>query len=478
MIRNIALAVLVAVLSVFGLFVVNLVVMQIGPDHYRTVIADAVRNGTMAATTRQPLGPPRDIYLVGGSDCQILTMLVTRRDSPVRQSISPRWPRLPENALAQPAPGYGRDEFCHLLAKTLEDDPATRAAPLESHHRYLHTPVTLAALALLTVPLDVALRLMLVLTYGALAALAIAAAVRMRSPEPDERRRAGAFLIIAAVLALFYALPIYGRTFSHGFIDTALVVFLLIGLLYPLCQLPERCFVLVTAAFGTAIAMLELLTGGVPIATAGLIAVIALGKAPNGAVLIRRLVLGIACFTAAGVTCFVVKIAAVRIAFGPDELAQLFSLLGDRMVGEIGTWPALEQAAARLGIDASVINRSLAARIVLGGVMVTYSSFVLAWGSHVLGAALVLLPIPLLIVLTWIALRRVPRDQWLRQPHLYLLAASLVPIGWYVVFSWHTVTHSFFMVRPLALNVALAAIAAVLLPWKDGRPRSASIEAE
>jgi len=57
MMRNIALAILVAVLSVFGLFAVNLVVMQIGPDHYRTVVADAVRNGTMAATTRQPFGP-------------------------------------------------------------------------------------------------------------------------------------------------------------------------------------------------------------------------------------------------------------------------------------------------------------------------------------------------------------------------------------------------------------------------------------
>lgn len=394
-------------------------------------------------------------------------MLVTRRDSPVRQSISPRWPLLPEAVVAQPAPGYGRDEFCHLLARTMEGDPATLAARLESHHRYLHTPVTLAALALMVVPLHVALWVLLVLSYGALAVLAIAAAARMRSPEPDERRRAGAFLIVAAVLALFYALPIYGRTFSHAFIDSAVVVFLLIGLLYPLCQMSERRFVLVAAGFGTAIAMLELLTGGIPIATASLIAVIALGKAPNGDVLIRRLVLGIACFAAAGVTCFVIKIAAVGIAWGPDELARLFGLLGDRMVGEIGTWPALEQGAARLGLDASVIKRSLAARILLGGVMVTYSSFVLAWGSHVLGALLVLLPIPLLIVLTWVALRRVPRDQWLRQPHLYLLAASLVPIGWYVVFSWHTVTHSFFMVRPLALNVALAAIAAAMLPGKD-----------
>jgi hypothetical protein len=464
LIRGVVAAVLLAFVSVIALFAINLGANSISPERYRKVVDDAVRNGTMAETLQQPFAPARNIHLVAGSDCQILAMLVSERDSPLKQMISPRWPMLPEEVITPPAPGYGRDEFCRLLARAMEGDPAAIVPTLKSHHRYLHAPVTLAALALAVVPLDVAQRILLVLSYGALAVLALAAGARMRAPEPHQRRRALAFLVFAAVLALFYAVSLYGRTFSHAPTDIVLVVFLLVGLLYPLCRMPERRFVVLVAAFGTAIALLELLTGGIPIALASLIALIALGEAPNRDVLIRRLVLGIACFAAAGVTCFVVKLVAVALVWGPGELAQFFDILGNRMGGRIGTWPALEQWAAKWGIDASVIDRSIVARWLLGGAMLTYSSFVLAWGSHLLGAALVIVPVPLLMVLTWVALRRVPRDRWLMQPQPFLLAAALVPIPWYALFTWHTATHSFFMVRPLALNVALAAIAALMLP--------------
>jgi hypothetical protein len=462
--RSIVSAVLVALFSVIALFAVNLGANTISPERYRKVVGDAVHDGTMAKTLEQPFALARHIYLVAGSDCQILTMLVSERDSLVKQSISPRWPILSEEVIARPAPGYGRDEFCRLLARTMEGDPAEIASQLRSHHRYLHAPVTLAALALAVVPFDVAVNVLLVLCYLALAMLAIAAAARMRSPEPDERRRALAFLIFAAVLAFFYALPVYGRTFSHAPTDLVLIGFLLIGLLHPLCRMAERNFVLVVSAFGTAIALLELLTGGIPIALAALIALVALGAPATSQILRRRLVLGIACFGVAGVTCFVVKLAAIALVWGPGEVASFFDILGNRMGGRIGTWPALEQWAAKRGLDATLVDRSIVARWLLGGAMLTYSSFVLAWGSHVLGAALVILPVPILMALTYMTLRRVPRAQWVMQPQPYLLLASLVPFPWYAVFSWHTATHSFFMVRPLALNVALAAIAAVLLP--------------
>ena len=157
------------------------------------------------------------------------------------------------------------------------------------------------------------------------------------------------------------------------------------------------------------------------------------------------------------------KFAAIAIVWGP-EVGSFLDALVSRTGGQIGVWPALEQWAARWGVNATLIDRSIVARWLLGGAMLTYSSFVLAWGSHILGAALVILPVPILMVLTYVTLRRVPRAQWLIQPQPLLLAASLVPFLWYAVFTWHTATHSFFMVRPLALNVALAAIAAVMLP--------------
>jgi len=152
-------------------------------------------------------------------------------------------------------------------------------------------------------------------------------------------------------------------------------------------------------------------------------------------------------------------------------------MLGSRMAGEVKTWPALEQWGARLGFDVSAIDRSAMARRVLSAAMVTYSAFVLAWGSHVLGAVFVLAPVPLLIALTWVALRRVNRDAWLVQAQPLLLVASLVPFAWYMAFPWHTTTHSLFMVRPIALNVAFAAIAAVTLPGKLRDVGAASADA-
>jgi hypothetical protein len=82
------------------------------------------------------------------------------------------------------------------------------------------------------------------------------------------------------------------------------------------------------------------------------------------------------------------------------------------------------------------------------------------------------------VVLTFVALRRVPREQWLTLPQPYLLAAGLVPLGWYAAFPMHTMTHSLFMVRPLALNVALAAIAGVMLPARQTRQVSEASSTE
>jgi hypothetical protein len=465
--RSLVSAVGVALLGVIALFVINLGVTRIAPDHYRAVIADAVRDGTMTQTVQQTFAPNRRVHVVGVADCLVLEMLMLPRDSVVRASISPRMPMLPGGVDPPPAAGYGPDETCRTLAWLM--DPNGPPVPLEikPHHRYLHAPFTVAALMLAVVPLHVAQWVLLLTCYAGLGLVAVAAADRMRTPDLDEQRRALAFPIMAGVLTLFYALPVFGRGFAHGLTDIVVIVFILVGLLHPLGRLPERNFALVVAVFGTAIGMLELLTGGIPMGLAVVIALIALGGAPDVRTVRRRLAIGVGCYGVAIATGFAAKVAAIAIVWGPGEVAPLFDMLGSRMTGEIKTWPALEQWGARLGFDVSAIDRSAVARRLLSGAMVTYSAFVLAWGSNVLGALFVLAPVPLLIVLTWVALRRVDRDTWLMQPQPLLLVASLVPFAWYMAFPWHTTTHSLFMVRPIALNVAFAAIAAVMLPARQ-----------
>ena len=494
MVRNIAVAAAIAVVATTALFLVNLAVTGLGPDRYRDVVLEAMRDGTLTRTVRQPLAPGREIPLVGGTDCLVLGMLVVRRDTPVMASISPRVPDVHDRVLEQPEPGFGNDLFCRLLGKTMGVHLGKPVAvTVLNHHRYLHGTFTLAALTLALVPLRVAGLVWVSLCFFAVAVLALAAVLRMRSPDPDERRRALTFLIIAAALATFYALPIFGRAFAHAPSDLVLIGFLLFGLLFPVNALPERTFAIVVALFGAAIAILEMLTGGIPIGLAAVITVVALGGAPQDvapagadplhhhgrapghgiraalagvghALMRRRLIVGVACYAAAITACFVTKLVGIALVWGPDEVGLFFGLLGMRMIGEIGAWPLLDQWAARFGFDAGLFDRSVLARLVVTFVMITYSGFVLAWGSHALGAALVLLPVPLLAVLTCVAQRRVDREQWRLLPQPLLLVASLVPFAWYLAFTWHTATHSYFMVRPLALNVALVAIAAVLLP--------------
>jgi hypothetical protein len=90
--------------------------------------------------------------------------------------------------------------------------------------------------------------------------------------------------------------------------------------------------------------------------------------------------------------------------------------------------------------------------------MLIYSAFILGWGSHVLGAAIVIIPVPLLLWLTYRATRHAREKGWPLEL-LAIFAAALIPIAWYVAFLNHTILHSAFMVRPMALAAGLAAVA-------------------
>jgi hypothetical protein len=465
MTRNILSAVVVALVAVIALFVVNLGATSISPERYRKVVLDAVQDGTMTRTLRQPFAPRREITPINNSECLILVMLVTERDSCVKASISPRMMIQSEHTDLPLIPGYGPDLVCRILGGTMLHQAGTPVPFLEpgNHHRYLHAGLTLATFVLALVPLHVAGWILLFACYAALAVLALAAALRMRGAPPAERRRAAAFLVMAGVLAAFYALPVFGSTFAHAPTDIAIVAFMLVGLLHPLCRMPERRFALVVAAFGTAIAAFELLTGGMPTGLAVLIALIALGEAPDVATVRRRLLVGVVCYGVAIITGFAAKLLAIMAVWGPGEFTAMVKLVSSRMVSNISNWPALESWLARFGFAPDAMNKGTM-RHMLALALVTYSAFVLGWGSHVLGALIVIVPVPLLMVLTWVALRRVPRAQWLVRPQPLLLAAACVPFAWYLALEGHTFTHSFFMVRPVALNVAFAAIAAMMLP--------------
>src|SRR5262249_51487987 len=148
------------------------------------------------------------------------------------------------------------------------------------------------------------------------------------------------------------------------------------------------------AVFGSLIAILEFLTGGVPLGLATLVALIGLGQTPDWPTLRNRIGIGMAAFTAAVIACFAYKLVAVATVFGTNELSVVGELLAPRMGGPV---EVLLSDSAKAGLSAYRIDRQwLDANFVTGvdvaGLMLTYSSFFLGWGSHLCGAAFVRVP--------------------------------------------------------------------------------------
>ena len=350
--------------------------------------------------------------------------------------------------------------FCLQLAAVMKT-PGEPSQPTYIH-RYIHGGVTVAALLLAFMPLGTASTVLLSACYAMLGAVALLALPRLRAGSHAERKRALAFLVIAATLACCYALPLFGRSFLFAPTDVVVFAFILYGMLRPLCRIPRHRFIIAAAAFGTLIAILESLTGGVPMGLATLLTLVALGEAPDARTLVDRMAVGTAAFTAAVVACFGYKILAVGVVFDTNGFAEFAQTLGHRVSGSVHSLLSdnAKETLRALHIDPLWIDANALTRVLFAAVMLTYSSFHLGWGSHVLGAALVLVPTPLLLAFGLASLRDSGRTVESRE-RLALAAAGMVPVLWYLVFANHTILHSFYMVRPLALNVALCIVSAL-----------------
>jgi len=464
MIRSFITGVTVAILSMTALFAVNFALTQISPEHYRRVVLQALESGTLATVTHLSFAPGKDIYPFGGNDCLILGALVVPRDAPLKASVSPRQPLAGEET--DSAPGYPAAALCRGLAATMRAiarNPAADEFPPPSYyHRYIHGDTTVAALLLGGLSFAAATTTLLVACYAMIAAIAALALFRLRNGDAAERRRAGAFLIIAATLACFFGLPVFDRSFSFAPTDLVVFAFILYGFLQPLGAIPLQRFVIAAAVFGSLIAILEFLTGGVPLGLATLVALIGLGQTPDWPTLRNRIGIGMAAFTAAVIACFSYKLVAVATVFGTNELSVFVEMLGQRMGGsvEVNLSESAKAALSAYHIDPQWLDANILTRVAFAGLMLTYSSFFLGWGSHLLGAAIVLVPTPLLVALAWSSYRE-RRISPVARERLALAAAGAVPVLWCVVFANHTILHSSYMVRPLALNVALCVVAAL-----------------
>jgi hypothetical protein len=162
----------------------------------------------------------------------------------------------------------------------------------------------------------------------------------------------------------------------------------------------------------------------------------------------------------AAAACLIVKQLIVLAIWGPETLADFAGRLGQRTGG--GVTEELSQSVRdrldEVGLSLAWLDASFASRIVFAGIMLVYSAFIIGWGSHVLGTAILLLPVPLLMLSAYGAARRSGFQAWPLE-HLALLGAAMIPFVWDLAFLNHTILHSSFMVRPAALSAGLVAVA-------------------
>jgi hypothetical protein len=468
------LAVLVALCGMAVWFATSFAVRGIDQTRYRDVAAEAARSGVLAAIYRLPLAPDKEFYLHGGDDCLTLSMLIAPQESRLKAAISPRVPVGQFQIGADAREGFPPHPYCEGLAAMLQalKGPGDRTSSLPEmiyYHRYIHGTVTIAALLLSILSFATATTLLLAACYALLAWLIIAAALRLRSTSPAERRRAGAFLAIGLALALFYALPLFDRSFCFAPLDITIIGFILFGLFQPLGRISGIGLVLAAASLATAVTIFDRLVGGIPTALAILIVLIVLGEAQDRQTFIRRLALALVAFIAGVAVCVVCKQLIVLATWGPDALADFASRLGQRTGGGVTEElsDSIKQRLHDVGLSLSWLDSSFFSRVVFAGIMLTYSAFVLGWGSHVLGAAIVILPIPLLLLLMYFAMRGCPLQSWPLEL-LAIVGAAMIPFAWYLVFLNLTILHSSFVVRPLALTAALTAVM-VLRATNDDR---------
>jgi hypothetical protein len=426
-----------------------------GSDHYRQLVQDAVADGSLAQTVPLPFRTVPPLYAHDIHDCLVLSMLVYPQQG--RRTLEAISPILPGEPVSLTFPDhYPPTYHCRNLARIIADP---QAVPMGRYHRYLNGPWTYLGVLLAFARIKTATVVSITVSYGLLGFLALAAlrrGWRRRALEQPCARDFG-FFTLALSLMLFSGINVFAYSLTLMPADYVVSIFLIFSYFRPLDVMSERRFVMLTTGFGCLTAAFEFMTGGIVVGLTALLTSLALGEAPRAQALFRRALLGGFCFCAAVGICFALKMAVVATLWGPRELTVFGSQLAMR-TGASQIVPFMSQKELgllrRMGLSPSVLEGNRAIATVYAFVRLAYSSFTLAFGSHVLGALLVGGGWVAAVVTNWKGTRSALSLSTRSMSAALLVAALLAPV-WYLVFPNHIILHSYFMVRPLAWAPAL-----------------------
>jgi hypothetical protein len=393
----------------------------------------------------------RAIPRFGGNDCLMLGALLQNYPGRLAETISARIP--PAEGQPPALAGDPTIPAClQMIAALARPDHADPDAVF--YHRYLHGQRVFAALALAVTSPQALGWITLLLNALALISVLVPA---LRSRTGDRRERG--YAAIAATLLLFDGLWLFGIYFSFGLSDLALAVFLGYAYHRGVARAPEPAFATAVALFGAATAIFEFLTGGIPFGLALLLGIVALDGPEDRDALLRRAFHGAAVFALAIVLTFAIKLALVTLLVEPAALADFRGALSTRVGGSfVANLPPQEIAwVAAHGVDVASLEHSWIFAVLYMLARLGYASFVIGYGSPVLGMAImgaaVVATAALLIRRTRQAHETVARTRL-----FVLLASALVMPVWSLVFLNHTLLHAIWMVRPFAWFIAAAGI--------------------
>ena len=394
----------------------------------------------------------RAIPRVGGNDCLFFSSLLQTYPGRLAEAISARI----APAEGQPAarPGDPTIPACLQLIAALErPDHADPHAVY--YHRYLHGQRVVAALALAAVS-PAALGWITLTANAALLLLVLVPALRRWNAGWRER----GYAAIAATLLAFAGLWLFGIYFSFGLSDLVLAAFLACAYHFGVARGGERGFVTTVALFGTATALFEFLTGGIPFGLALLLGVVALDGPADRTGLLRRAFHGSVIFILSVALTFAVKLALVLLLVDPNVLADFRSALATRVGATFAEMLPPQEIAwlAAHGIEPSRLDEHWIFALAYMLARLGYATFVVGYGSPILGMAIMGIAVVASAMLLLRRARAVRHDAIGSARWLILLASALVMPVWSVIFLNHTLLHAIWMVRPFAWFIALGGI--------------------
>lgn len=369
-------------------------------------------------------------------DCSVLQMVTNRDDHLWAAAVGP----LMYNR------NNGETDRCATLRTLVTEGPATTPYLTYRYTRYWHgyVPLTAALLSLFQLS---QIRLLLMLTVYASLVLLVAAA------GAGERRLLAIAGSIALAGVLFWSVPYFGKSLTHGFGDIAVILGLVILLRWRQQLVRTEVLIWFCAVYGAVLVYLEFLTALLPTAAGLLVPLVYLvGRTRSGpegepAPAWRLALTALLAFGFGAVASMAIKQILAVIVVGPQSALVFLEYL-HRYVN-----PSPGAALRHFGDTWTSPDDPLVWSSLKTLYVVLTQGYVLTYGSHT--AALVLYGVCLL---TWLAagwLAFASSRPGSRSDFLGCAAGVAIIVGWALAFQTHTTIHKWWMVRMLLVPLSL-----------------------